>query len=174
MLKLNNCPICGELIQEEQPRFYFPKLPDWHALSKYHGAVHIDCLRALPNRNDVSKTLADICESFHGSDSATPVVARERNLVIKDCRRDSACLEAYDFDDFAEFFIPMHALEAVQQLVPAHFLSLGVQGLQVLHRAADGTLSLERIKPHFVVDLPEMTHESLVSCLSKAKQAASF
>lgn len=174
MLKLNSCPICDEPIQEEQPRFYFPRLPDWHALSKYHGTAHIDCLRALPNKEDVSRTLADICESFYGRDSATPVVARESNLVIKDCRRDSACLEVYDFDDFAEFYIPTHALEAVQQLVPAHCLSLGVQGLQVLHRAVDGTLSLERIKPHFVVDLPGMTHESLVNCLLRAKKAASF
>jgi hypothetical protein len=172
MLKFDNCTICGQLIQEEWPRFHFPKLPIWHDLSKYHGVVHIDCLHSLPNTSSISKTLADIYENFYGSDSATPVVTRAKNIVIKDCRSEDACFEVYDFDDFAEFFIPVHAVEAIQQLIPAHFLTLGIQGLQVLHRADDGTLSLEIKKPHFIVDLPEMTHESLVNCLLKAKEIA--
>jgi hypothetical protein len=139
MLKVNACPICGQPMQDEQPSFYFPKLPDWHSLSAYYGTVHIECLQAPQNREEVSKTLADIYESFYGERSATPVVARENNVVIKDCRNDSACFEVYDFDDFAEFSIPIHALKAVQQLKPNHCLSLGVHGLQVLHRAVDGT-----------------------------------
>ncbi|NIA55061.1 hypothetical protein HAV22_15600 [Massilia sp. TW-1] len=174
MNSTNSCPICNQSIQEEQARFYFPKLPDWHALSRYLGTVHVDCLRALPNGEEVSKPLADICESLYGKESETPVVARERNLVVKDCLKNCGCFEIYDFDDFAEFFIPVHATEAVRQLEPNQFLSLGVQGLQVLHRSVDGKLSLERTKPHFVVDLPEMTYEVLVSCLSRAQKAATF
>jgi len=109
-MMLNSCSICGWPMHEEQSRFYFHKLPAWHALSKYHGTVHIDCLRALPNKEDVSKSLADFCESFYGKDSPTPIVARERNFVVKNCVKDGACFEIYDFDDFAEFFIPVHAI----------------------------------------------------------------
>jgi len=93
----NSCSICGWPMHEEQSRFYFQKLPAWHALSKYHGTVHIDCLRALPNKEDVSKSLADFCESFYGKDSPTPIVARERNFVVKNCVKDGACFEIYDF-----------------------------------------------------------------------------
>lgn len=168
MMKLHKCPICAELIEEEQPRFYFPTLPKGHIFCKYGGAVHIDCLRSLPNVDDVSRGLAEIYESFYSKDSATPVVMRERNLVIKDCRSERACFDVYDFDDFAELSVPIHELDVLQRLKPGNYLPLGVLGLQVLHRGVGGKLSLERTKPHFFVDLHELPYETLVSCLLKA------
>ena len=70
----------------------------------------------------MSRWLAEIYESFYSKDSATPVVIRERNFVIKDCRIERACFDVYDFDDFAELSVPIHALDVLQRLMPGHYL----------------------------------------------------
>ncbi len=165
------CSICNSPIQNEQARFDFPILPAWHAYSKYKGSLHIACLKALPDNGEISQALANLFADFFGPKSATPIIIKSQRILIKDDRKQSKCFDVYDFDNFAVLHVPVHAIEALNKLLPGQKLALGVQQLQFLHRSNEEKMMLEIMKPHFCIELNGLSHHHLMECLLKANAA---
>lgn len=171
MKKPDVCKICNNTIQNEQARFDFPILPSWHAYSKYKGSLHIACLKALPDKVEISQALADLFTDFFGPRSATPILIKAQRILIKDDRKQSQCFDVYDFDNFAVFHVPVHAIEVLNKLLPGQNLALGAQKLQILHRSTDEKMMLEIMRPHFCIELHGVSHFHLMDCLLKANAA---
>lgn len=140
------CKICKEKF-EEQSIYYFPKLPSTSKYTTYAGLVHVACLVNHKESNNIKDVLISAIKSTVAQDAGNPIVASEGRIIIQNRKYDE-CLNVYDFEDFADFYIPYWQIDALLELKPNEKIDLGVNKLVTLTLNDDGSLLLNTIRPY--------------------------
>lgn len=163
------CKICGNKIDSQVPRFYFPKLPQWHNLSRWSSSIlHIDCVKSIDDKHEIGKTLADIVQDLALKSKFEPFLHRSGNIVVRG-RLDEKAIEILNFEDFIEMSFPVTSLEKILLLTPTESISSRTQTIYVLK---DSKIKIE--SKLFTVYLSELNFLRLKDILESPEIRACF
>ncbi|SHJ40173.1 hypothetical protein SAMN02745163_01874 [Clostridium cavendishii DSM 21758] len=63
--KTTICKICNCEIKNQEPRFYFPILPQWHDLSDLsQNILHVHCVKSIDSEREIGNSLARIVQDL--------------------------------------------------------------------------------------------------------------
>ena len=129
--KVEICKICDCEIKGREPRYYFPRQPQWHDLADLSGIVHVDCIKSIDEKRDIGKKLAYIAEDIACKSEVSPLIKRSGNIVIQG-QMDEERVDILDFEDFDDISIPLPLIDRIQELNIHESIDMGLQTIHVL------------------------------------------
>jgi hypothetical protein len=161
------CRICKKK-SEGQAVYYFPKLHSTHEYAAFAGVVHVTCLMHHKKSNHIKDVLIDALKSSISEDAGNPILAQEGRVLIQDKKFDE-CINIYDFEDFADFYVPYWQIDALLELNPNEKIDLGVNKLVTLEVNGDGSLSITANRPYNRLHLKCLQYEKFKQLIRLAK-----
>lgn len=157
------CPICTLLVEPEQPRFYFPRVPRTHALCDVRGVVHLACVRRIDQERSVGASLANLCHAIADQSSDAPTVARDGNIVVRN-RIHEQRLEICDYEDFCEISIPHRMIGRIAMAGAGDEIDLGMQALRMND---EDRIEIVNRSPRYLTGMPFLGRSRLLRLIQE-------